>query len=345
MTNEQKAFLYTGQSDYNIPRNVTHVKVDSSVKMIGEWAFSRSQLSIVELREGLEVIGKVAFHCCTSLERITIPSSVRVVGGRAFEGCTQLKIVKLCEGLERIDDSAFHSCTSLQRITIPSTVKVIGEWAFRCCTQLKFFEICEGLERIDAWAFDKCTSLQRITIPSTVKVIDKYAYRCCTQLKIVKLCEGLDRIDHSAFENCPSLEIINIPSTVKVIDKYAFCSCTGWDAIEFSNETEKFLMDVSLRKWLVDDARYYDLPLPQRYSLLARRSFPKRLGMIELTTGKMRIRDLLTRIPSIAFQDLDVHVDSIDKELDTYEKMQACIAASLEICGVGFIIPQVLSFL
>ena len=103
MTNEQKAFLYTGQSHYNIPRNVTHVKVDSSVKMIGEWAFLIcSQLSIVELREGLEVIGKVAFHCCTSLERITIPSSVRVVGGRAFEGCTQLKIVKLCEGLERI---------------------------------------------------------------------------------------------------------------------------------------------------------------------------------------------------------------------------------------------------
>lgn len=298
MTNEQKAFLYTGQSKYDIPMNVTHVKIDPSVKVIGACAFrGRSQLSIVELSKGLKRIDSWAFDNCTSLERITIPSTVRLVGRYAFFGCTQLKIVERCEGFEHINYAAFTHCTSLERITIPSSVRVVGRRAFQGCTQLKIVELCEGLELIDAWAFWKCTSLKRINIPSTVKSIDKYAFYCCA----------------------------------------------GWDAIKFSKETEKFLLEVSLWKWLVDDATHYQLP--QRYSLLARRSFPKRLDMIELTTGKLRIRDLLTRIPSIAPRDLDVHVDSIDLELDTYEQMQTCITASLENCKLLFIIPQVLSFL
>jgi hypothetical protein len=53
---------------HEIPRDVTHVKVDPSVKVIGRSAFERC-LSFVEVEfsEGLEVIGHGAFHNCTNL--------------------------------------------------------------------------------------------------------------------------------------------------------------------------------------------------------------------------------------------------------------------------------------
>ncbi len=50
---KDEPFLYWGQSEEKIPRDVTHVKVDSAVKVIDEDAFRDcSQLMNVELCEG-----------------------------------------------------------------------------------------------------------------------------------------------------------------------------------------------------------------------------------------------------------------------------------------------------
>ena len=69
-----ETFLYTGQALEDIPRNITHVIVDPSVKEIGEEAFAGcSQLRNVEMCEGLERIGDWAFEFCTSLTSIRIP--------------------------------------------------------------------------------------------------------------------------------------------------------------------------------------------------------------------------------------------------------------------------------
>jgi hypothetical protein len=144
------AFLYTGQSREEIPGDITHVKMDPSVKEIHEGAFNEcGQLINVELCEGLERIKSQAFENCRSLQCIVIPSTVKVIGEDAFHGFRQLINVELNEGLERIDDRAFEYCTSLQRIVIPSTVKVIELQAFQYRNQLRNVELRKGLERID----------------------------------------------------------------------------------------------------------------------------------------------------------------------------------------------------
>jgi hypothetical protein len=84
----------------------------------------------VNLGDGLEEIGALAFKQCTSLNAIVIPPAVKAIKFGAFASCTQLTIVRLEEGLEVIRLEAFFHCISLNDITIPSTVKSINCRAF-----------------------------------------------------------------------------------------------------------------------------------------------------------------------------------------------------------------------
>lgn len=51
-------------------------------------AFEDYALKSVIISEGVEVIDWFAFYRCSSLESVTIPSSVRRIGHSAFEGCS-----------------------------------------------------------------------------------------------------------------------------------------------------------------------------------------------------------------------------------------------------------------
>ena len=71
-------FLYReGQA---VPRDVTHARIDPSVKFIAEGAFKDcEQLEEVELCEGLAIIGDDAFFGCKSLIRFKAPSTVKKI--------------------------------------------------------------------------------------------------------------------------------------------------------------------------------------------------------------------------------------------------------------------------
>ena len=145
--NDEPFFLYKGQSKEDIPRNVTHAKVDPSVKVIGEKAFYEcNQLRSVELCEGLERIEFRAFAECESLTSIVIPSTVEEIAEDAFCGCWQLINVELNEGLWGIDQWAFAG-TRLQQIRIPSTVNYIAKDAFEDYDSLEAIEFCDEIEQ------------------------------------------------------------------------------------------------------------------------------------------------------------------------------------------------------
>ncbi len=73
----------------------------------------------VELHDGIEVIGEEAFQQCTSLCKILIPPSIRVIKNGAFICCSGLMTAILNSGLEEIEEDAFNGCTSLVHITTP----------------------------------------------------------------------------------------------------------------------------------------------------------------------------------------------------------------------------------
>jgi hypothetical protein len=127
-------FIYHGQENERIPRDVTHVEIHLPVRAIKDYSFYHCrQLEVVILNNKLEVIGCEAFKECSSLIRIKIPSSVRKIKEGAFDSYLQLRIVTLENGIKDIGVRAFSRCTSLLSIRIPNSVKTIKGHAFSNC--------------------------------------------------------------------------------------------------------------------------------------------------------------------------------------------------------------------
>ena len=69
-------YEYTGR-DHHVPNNVTHARIHPSVTEIDDYTFhGKLRLKQVVLNEGLMRLGKSAFQECSSLQSITIPSSI-----------------------------------------------------------------------------------------------------------------------------------------------------------------------------------------------------------------------------------------------------------------------------
>ncbi|MBP5308137.1 MAG: leucine-rich repeat protein [Clostridia bacterium] len=143
-------------------------------------------LTEVVLSDGFDEIGKDMFRNCYSLEKITIPASVRNIRGAAFTNCESLKYVifeerTASQTLSIEDGSAggadttvgsgltgvFAGCVSLQTITFPEGTEKIGAYAFN---------IDKAMAEEIAKGDPERTGLQSIVIPSTVTTIGNRAF-------------------------------------------------------------------------------------------------------------------------------------------------------------------------
>jgi len=159
---EDNIFVYMGGGQV-VPDDVTRVRIDPSVNIIPERAFShRKKLVSVETHDGIEKIGMATFCYCTSLRGIKLPG-VKEIEASAFFCCTSLTDVEFSDELETIGTLAFNN-TSLEKIKMP-TVRIIESAAFGGCEQLTEAEFGDKLERMEKEAFFNCTRLQRIAIP------------------------------------------------------------------------------------------------------------------------------------------------------------------------------------
>ena len=94
-----------------------------------------------------------AFKGCYLMRSVTIPESVRSIGGRAFSGCTALAEVSIPYGVTSIEDYTFYYCTSLTKVTIPDSVTSIRQGAFSACA-LKSIVIPGSVTEIGYAAFN-----------------------------------------------------------------------------------------------------------------------------------------------------------------------------------------------
>lgn len=125
-------------------------------------------LEVPALIAGHAVAAVAAEACasCTKLRRVTLPSSVRFIGRKAFAYCSQLEEVSLNEGLVAIGSFAFMNA-GLRSLHAPNTLERIGIKAFYHCLQLTDVHLDEGLLALGDNAFAE-TAIRMLTIPASV---------------------------------------------------------------------------------------------------------------------------------------------------------------------------------
>ncbi|MDR1266931.1 MAG: leucine-rich repeat domain-containing protein, partial [Holosporales bacterium] len=132
----------------------------SSVRILGEGAFSRSALPLVVIPESVEEIGKNCFAHCVSLSvvlfgadprlhtlgegafarsalsRIVVPWSVEIIGDYCFENCVLANLTFEPDSrLWSVGTHAFAS-SGLPSIAFPESVESFGECCFSDCSSL-----------------------------------------------------------------------------------------------------------------------------------------------------------------------------------------------------------------
>jgi RHS repeat-associated protein len=284
--------------------NLNSVTISSSVTRIEAWAFNNcSSLISINIPSSVTTLFGGAFLGCTSLTEITIdannpnyssvdgvlfdksktelmrypegkinpaysiPSSVQIVEGYAFEGCSGLISVDIPASVYYFGTYLFGGCSSLTEITvaagnpryksengvlfdisfptlvrypaakansaytIPSTVTEIGLSAFSGCNNLTEVIIPSSVTSIDQFAFSDCSNLISVNIPEGITSIAWSAFSGCKSLTSVTIPSSVTSISWSAFSGCESLTSMNIPSSVTSIEYPAFYDCIKLTAI------------------------------------------------------------------------------------------------------------------
>ena len=191
--NNDVVFVYMG-GDQDVPKDITHVGVHKSVKIIAARAFQNCyNLVSIEMHDGVEIIKEYAFCNCYRLSGIKLPG-VRVIEKCAFHECNALADVDFGNNnkLETIGEGAL-AYTALRNIKIP-TVRVIEGWAFYGCKQLTAAKFSEDLQTIGRRSFEDCECLERITIPLKVNMfgIDPI-FHDCYELSQVDVVGGIHK--------------------------------------------------------------------------------------------------------------------------------------------------------
>lgn len=136
----------------------------------------------VSMPNGVTIIDRYAFYCCSSLTSITIPNSVTSIGEDAFSGCSSLTSITIPDGLMSISRSAFEGCSSLASIILPDSVTNIEDCVFSDCIGLTSITLSSSLTSIGERAFYRCGNLTGLTLPENVKSIGKEAFCDCGYL-------------------------------------------------------------------------------------------------------------------------------------------------------------------
>ncbi|WP_295076919.1 leucine-rich repeat domain-containing protein [Ruminococcus sp.] len=219
--------------------------------IIPDYAFSGMEtIKEIDLSgSGVSSVGKYAFNGCTSLESISLPSSLETINDLAFSDCKALKELKLNDGLKSIVGAAFQNCTGITELTIPDSVTSMGEHMLKGCTALKELSLPYAATSNTVAAADGETdwntsvadmflsnyfsfyndnadfsdyAIEKITIRGG-EVIPKYAFSGMTTVREIDLSgTKITSIGDYAFWNCSVLTDVKLPETVESLGSYSY---------------------------------------------------------------------------------------------------------------------------
>lgn len=232
--------------------------VPNDVEEIGEYAFRYTNITSLQLPQGLRILGNHVFWGCSSLAgTLSLPESLESIGSNCFFCCKMLSgNLVLPSRLTEIQDQTFYRCGFTGDLVIPDGVTSIGEQAFWNTPFGGRLHLPDGLKEIGGSAFEGCGFQGELVIPAQVQVLDDvcFGFNSFTSIHFAenselikigsqafynnsRLCEpvvlpdNLVTIGEEAFYFCSQLTAITIPAKVAVIGSRAFRDCFNLSAI------------------------------------------------------------------------------------------------------------------
>ena len=258
---------------YNL---VSKVKTAEVIQSKNTNYFGIIEIPSTVIYEGVEYnvtsIGDKAFHSCTSLTSISIPSSIKTIGTYAFYKCTRLQIVNISDlsawcniplsdyysnpiyyshslflnnqkvtdliipdEVTSLGDYTFYNCSSLSSVTIPNNVSSIGNNTFSGCSGIVSLVLTNSISSIGDYSFSNCSRLTSLAIPNSVTSIGDGAFTGCSGLTEISLSKSMTSISNFAFSGCSSLTSIDIPSNINTLGYGVFKNCSSLISISIPN--------------------------------------------------------------------------------------------------------------
>ncbi|HER0777077.1 TPA: leucine-rich repeat protein [Streptococcus pyogenes] len=178
--------------------DLEEVKLPSTIRKIGAFAFQSNNLKSFEASDDLEEIKEGAFMN-NRIETLELKDKLVTIGDAAFH-INHIYAIVLPESVQEIGRSAFRQNGANNLIFMGSKVKTLGEMAF-LSNRLEHLDLSEQkqLTEIPVQAFSD-NALKEVLLPASLKTIREEAFKK-NHLKQLEVASALSHIAFNALDD------------------------------------------------------------------------------------------------------------------------------------------------
>lgn len=196
--------------------------------------------------EGVTVITKHAFYCCTRLTKITLPMTLQKMENNPFSGCSRLELINRSSSYYIQDDVIYNGFKTAvvgtlnrirsKRLTLLDGIKTINRNSFWSCKGIETIVLPTSLEDIGYNPFVDCSNIRFESHSPYFKVLDGILYNkdctkliCCPAWRAkgeMYLPDSVITLERGAFSGCRDMTAIHLHN-VNLVNKSCFTNCTS----------------------------------------------------------------------------------------------------------------------
>ena len=250
-----------GQSAFYGCASLETVVIGDNIRDIGEQSFCSTEITNLDIPDGVEEIQSLAFADCPKLRTVHIGTGLKGIdrpfidtpllenifvdkgnpyfqdsdGVMTYDDGKVLMIYPnahsltreytIPESVEMIFSHAFYDVNGMDKIYFGSETEYVGPRAFEGCS-VQTVRFNKGLEIIDEYSFLN-SGISEASLPSSLKKIGASAFFGCESLKQLELSPSLVEIGSGAFGSCHALETVVIPDEMTVLGDGMFAGASS----------------------------------------------------------------------------------------------------------------------
>lgn len=210
----------------------TKITIPNSVKNIGAYAFSNTDITSIVIGTGITSISDFAFSNCGRLTSVILSNNITSIGKKSF-----------------------YSCSKMTSIVIPEGVASIGDDAFSYCSNLTIY--CKAATQPEGWSSSWNKSGRPVYwgYKGNGTTENGLEYVCTESGAFITKYSGTDSnviipeaindikvtaIGDSAFIYNENLISVVLPNSIAQLDRYAFGGCNALESITFNGTIEQW---------------------------------------------------------------------------------------------------------